>query len=387
MTRRWRLIGSTTIALFAFLLVFGGTIVDRSLNRVTQNSIDVTADTLAFHRSLLVADMHADALLWKRDLRLRSRHGHVDLPRLREGNVGLVGFTVVTKVPFGQNIHRTDDRADVVTLLSLLNHWPRSTWRSLNARALVQATEFRELSEDISSKLRVIRTREDLEQFLRDRAENAELIGGFLGLEGAHALEGEIDHVDALFNAGYRMMAPTHFFDNRLSGSAHGVRKGPLTEFGRRAIVRMQELGILVDVAHASEAAIDDIVSMSIAPIVSSHGGVKGTCNNPRNLSDRHIQAIAKSGGLVSIGYWKTAICGENAHAIAKAIRYVTDLVGIDHVALGSDYDGSVVVPFDAAGTSQITQALIEQGFSTGEMKKILGLNSVRVLRRTLPAR
>jgi microsomal dipeptidase-like Zn-dependent dipeptidase len=102
-------------------------------------------------------------------------------------------------------------------------------------------------------------------------------------------------------------------------------------------------------------------------------------------LSDEAIKGVAATGGVIGIGYWKTAVCGEDAAAIARAIRYTTELVGVDHVALGSDFDGAVPVPFDTTGLPLIAEALLEDGFSRDEVRKIMGENASRVFAQTLP--
>jgi microsomal dipeptidase-like Zn-dependent dipeptidase len=210
-------------------------------------------------------------------------------------------------------------------------------------------------------------------------------VAGLLAIEGAQALDGDPANVDALFDAGYRMMSPSHFFDTEMGGSAHGELKGGLTEKGIDMIHRMEARGMILDLAHASTQTIDDALKISTRPVVVSHTGVKGTCNNNRNLSDAQLQAIATRGGLIGIGFWDTAVCGQDAKAIAKAMRYTVNLVGIDHVAHGSDFDGAVGTPFDTAGLAQLTQALIEEGFSDEEVGKLMGANEIRFLLDHLP--
>ena len=181
------------------------------------------------------------------------------------------------------------------------------------------------------------------------------------------------------------MMAPTHFFDNDIGGSAHGVAKGGLTDKGREMIRRMEAKKMIVDVAHASPRTIDDVLAIATRPVVVSHTGVKGTCDNTRNLSDDQLKAIAQTGGVIGIGFWDTAVCGTDAKAIAKALRYTADLVGVDHVALGSDNDGAVTAPFDITGVVEITDALMQEGFNDEDIAKIMGGNTLRVLKELLP--
>src|SRR5581483_6032277 len=212
-----------------------------------------------------------------------------------------------------------------------------------------------------------------------------QITAGFLGIEGAHVLEGDPANVDVMFDAGFRMMSPTHFFDNEIGGSAHGVNKGGLTATGREVIRRMEAKKMLVDLAHASPRTIDDVLGMATRPVVVSHSGVKGTCDNTRNLSDEHLKGIARTGGIIGIGYWEAATCGRDARAIARAIRHAVNVAGIEHVGLGSDFDGAVVEPFDTTGLVQITDALLVEGFSEQEIALIMGGNALRLLKENLP--
>lgn len=320
------------------------------------------------HKKLLVADLHADSLLWARDLLERGTRGHVDIPRLIEGNVALQAFTIVTKTPRNQNIENNTDETDNITLLAIAERWPLKAWRSLTERALYQAQKLQDTAERSAGKFTLIRTSAELSAYLDRRIKEPQITAGFLGIEGAHALDGNLDNLDRLFAAGVRMMAPTHFFDNDIGGSAHGVDKGGLTDKGRELIRRMEAKKMIIDLAHASPRTIEDVLLMATRPVVVSHTGVKGTCDNTRNLSDEQLKAIAKTGGVIGIGFWDTAVCGQDARAIARAIRYTVNLVGVDHVALGSDYDGAIPAPFDTTGVVEITDALVEAGFTDEEI-------------------
>lgn len=337
------------------------------------------------HKRLLIADLHADSLLWSRDLLERGSRGQVDVPRLIEGNVALQAFTIVSKTPRGQNIENNDAGTDNITLLAVAQRWPTATWGSLRERALYQAEKLHDLAARSGGKLSIIKSAEDLSDYLESRRQDPSITAGLLGIEGAQVLEGDADNVGVLFNAGFRMMAPTHFFDNDIGGSAHGVEKGGLTEKGREVIRRMESLGMIVDVAHASSKTIDDVLAMATRPVVVSHTGVKGTCDNTRNLSDEHIRGIAATGGVIGIGYWETATCGTDARAIARAMRHVANVAGVRHIGLGSDYDGAVTVPFDTSQLVRITEALLQEGFTDQEIEMIMGGNVLRLLKEYLP--
>ena len=125
--------------------------------------------------------------------------------------------------------------------------------------------------------------------------------------------------------------------------------------------------------------------TLTSRPVIVSHTGVRATCDNARNLSDAQLRAVAKSGGVIGIGFWGTAVCGRTPAKIAAAIRHAVHVAGEDHVALGSDYDGATTVGFDASELRAVTQALIDVGLSDATIRKVLGENARRVFSRTLP--
>jgi len=324
--------------------------------------------------------------LWSRDLLKTYERGHSDLERLQNGRVGLQTFSVVTKVPFGRTYAGTPSDSDQITYLVAAQRWPIRTWTSLLERALYQAERLHGYADRSNGQLTVLRTQADLENALMARVDEPDRVAGLLAIEGLHALEGDVDNVDVLIDAGYRMMGLLHLHDNAIGGSSTGLEKGGLTPFGRRVVQRLNDRGMIIDLAHASSAVIDEVLAMSDRPVVVSHTGVRATCDTPRNLSDRQIRAIADRDGVIGVGTWPTVVCSTEPAAIADAMRHVADLVGIEHVALGSDFDGTVTPPFDAGGLAVLTEALLNEGFSEREIRQIMSGNVVRLLRRTLPA-
>ncbi len=337
------------------------------------------------HSSLTVVDLHADSLLWNRDLLKRNERGHVDVPRLIEGNVAVQVFTIVTKVPEDMNIGSNSGDSDKITSLSIVQGWPPSTWRSLSQRTLFQADKLRDFARRSDGKLTVVESVSDLDNYLSRREREHDITAGILGIEGAHALEGDLKNIDVFYDRGIRLIAPVHFFDNNIGGSAHGKKRGGLTPLGIKMIEKMQKKGMIVDLAHASPAVFRDAIRISTRPIVVSHTGVKGTCNNNRNLSDDQLRGVARTGGVIGIGYWKTAVGGRDVGAIVRAIKYATRVAGVDHVSLGSDFDGAVTTPFDASQLSLVTEALQKAGFTDEEIAKIMGGNALRVFKEVLP--
>jgi len=339
------------------------------------------------HDTLTIADLHADSLLWGRDLLRRAWYGHVDIPRLANGNIALQVFSLPTKTPHGLNIESNDDKSDDIFWLALLERWPPRTWKSLTARAVYQAQRLHSFAIASRGGFALIETSAELGSYLERRKSNRRLTAGMLSIEGAHALDGKLENLDVLYSAGYRMMSPSHFFDTDIGGSSAGVGKIGLTEKGREWVRQMEARRMIIDLAHASPQTIDDVLAIATRPVVVSHTGVRGTCNNNRNLTDDQIQAVAAKGGLIGIGYWDTATCGTDARAIVRAMRYVSDRVGVQHVALGSDFDGAVTEPFDTTGVIEITAAMLDAGYSEEEIRKIMGENAMKFLRENLPER
>lgn len=339
----------------------------------------------ALHQRLNVVDLHADPLLWKRDLLEEHDHGHIDLPRMEAGNMALQVFSSVTKTPRGLNYDRNRSDSDNITTLAIAQLQPTRTWDSLLHRSLFHAGKLHRFAEKSDGRLRVIRTVQDLDALLADRAAGKRVTGGLLSIEGLHNLEGKFENLARLRDAGYRMASPTHFFDNEVGGSVAGLEKGGLTPLGRQVIRDMQRSGMIVDLAHASHITIAEVLQLAVRPVVFSHGGVKGTCDNNRNLTDDEIRGIAATGGVIGIGFWDAAICDTSVDGIVRAMLYVRDLVGIDHVALGSDWDGAVTTVFDSARVSALTEGLMRAGLSEDDIAKIMGGNAIRVMRATLP--
>ncbi len=371
-----------------------GPLLDRYAARVEARMNPVTAGpwpapslrALALHATLQIADLHADSLLFGRDLLRRSAVGHVDVPRMQAGNLALEVFSMPTKTPRHMNYeHNTDETDDVITL-ALAKRWPRATWRSLTARALHFAAQAERFAARSDGALRIIRTRGDLAAFLAERAERPSLTAAVLSIEGAHALDDDPANVDVVFDAGVRMISPTHFFDTAFGGSAHGMEQGGLTAKGREMIGRMEARGLVLDLAHASAATIDDALSMATRPVVASHTGVTGVCDNSRNLSDEHLAGIAATGGVVGIGFWDVATGGREPGWIARSIAYAVERIGPEHVGLGSDWDGAVEVPFDAAHLAILTDQLLRAGLDEASIRLVMGENVLRVLAEVLPA-
>lgn len=384
-----KLLLCTLLLLVIFGLVYSALpmALERYFNKISATEYpEVSSHAIKLHKSLTIVDLHADSLLWNRNLLIRNDIGHVDIPRMIEGNVALQAFTIVTKVPKNLQLEKNTATSDDITLLAVAERWPAQTWSKLKERTIYQCQKLQKYASSSNGKFFLIQSSEDLRNYLKHRETDPGCTAGFLGVEGAHALDGNLENIDLFYKNGIRMMAPTHFFDNDIGASAHGMHDTGLTAKGKDMVRLMQERHMLVDLAHASKQVIYDTVHMAKRPVVVSHTGVKGVCDNARNLSDDQLRAIAKTGGLVGIGFWPTAVCGSDAKAIAKSIKYTANVIGVDHVALGSDFDGTVTTPFDAAHLVLLTQALIDEGFSDEEIHQIMGANAVKLLLSELPA-
>ncbi len=385
--RRWLIgIGAALAVLGAGALMAAPAAVEGQLNKVEAHApYKIGARAKALHATLNMADLHADTLLWGRDVLARGARGHVDVPRLVEGRFALQVFSTVTKTPQGQNYDKNTGDTDMISMLAKVSLWPTRTWDSLLERALYQAERLNDAAKRDPKALVVVRTKGDLAGLMARRAKGEAVVGGLLATEGAHPLEGELENLQKLYDAGFRMIGLQHFFDNELGGSLHGVSKGGLSPFGIEAVRAIEDMGMIVDVAHSSEKVVDDVLAYATRPIVVSHTGVRGACKSARNMSDTHLRAIAAKGGLIGIGYWPGAVCDSTPNGVATSLRYAADLVGVDHVALGSDYDGSTTVRFDASESAALVQAMVDAGFTDDEIGKITGGNVLALLGALLP--
>ena len=369
------------IGFFGFLPGY----VESSMNKIDGKPLPkVSAEALALHETLTIVDLHSDTLMWKRNMLDRGARGHVDLPRLEQGNVALQVFASTTKSPKSQNYEANGADSDNITLLTFMQLQPVRTWGSLLERSLYHAEKLDRAVAASHHGLKKITGSGTLTDMLFLRSKAPQPIGAMLSIEGLQNLEGKAENLDKLYAAGFRMAGLTHFFDNELAGSMHGLKKGGLTPFGRDIMARMEAKGMIVDIAHCSHVCVAEILATARRPVVSSHGGVQATCKVNRNLTDEEIKGVAKTGGVIGIGYWDAAVCDTSPKAIAAAMKHVRDLVGIAHVALGSDYDGATTVRFDTSKLVQVTQALLDAGFTADEIRAVMGGNALRVIQAGL---
>jgi len=322
----------------------------------------------------LYADSHADSLMWNRDLNQRSTAGHVDFPRLAEGGVRIQCFTIVTRgYPFVGGF----------PLFAAYRGWPREAWRSDFGRCVWQLDRLDAYCQASGGKARVTASGAALEAAL---AEGALCV--VIGIEGAHALEGRVERVRDLYARGVRFMGLTHLSNNELGGSSFPLMGNrPLTPLGRDMLDEMAQVGMLVDVAHASEQTLAEILSHPKARPFCSHTGVRAEGGGWRNLSDPALRTIADKGGVVGIILATVYLGGREFSDVCRHIEHAVKVMGEDAVGIGSDFDGMVPLPRgmrDVRDFSKIAEALLARGHPEARVDKILGGNLRRMFRETL---
>jgi len=334
-----------------------------------------------------VFDGHNDAITREdaADFATGRDGGHLDLPRARAG--GLAGgiFALFTPTPGAERIDfdRAGGRMEVELAAPIGPEIAAATTSQAAGRLLG-------LERD--GHLRIVRTVADL-----DAAREDGVLAAVMHHEGAEAIDPGLHALELWYAAGLRSLGPVW---SRPNAFAHGVPfvfpgspdTGPgLTAAGRRLVRRCAELGIAVDLSHLNEAGFWDVARLDGAPLIASHSGVHALCASTRNLTDAQLDAIAASGGLVGIVFAAPFIRADGADdpdtplaTIVAHVRYAVDRIGIEHVALGSDFDGATVPDElgDVAGLPRLLDALAAAGFTEDEVRAIAWDNWRRVLGR-----
>ncbi|MHB0884530.1 MAG: dipeptidase [Bacillota bacterium] len=326
------------------------------------------------HRRALVVDAHADTLLriWagERTLRERSSKGHIDLPRLAEGGVDVQFFACFIEA----------------------QHKPERGLR--RAMQLVDLFH-RELAANADRMMPVLRA-SDLAA-----AQAAGKVGAVLSIEGGEAIGDDLSALRNLHRLGLRSLGLVWNQRNLIADGVGEARThGGLTNFGVEVVQECNRLGILVDVSHLNDEGLWDVLATSTKPIVATHSNARAVCPHPRNLSDDLVKALAKNGGVMgmcfapgflramdikaeSIEEYRRQVAGmTSVDSVVGHIDHLIELVGPDHVGLGSDFDGSGAVPdglSDVSCLPALTEALVARGYSDEVIEKILGLNFRRV--------
>ncbi|HEY1508585.1 MAG TPA: dipeptidase [Solirubrobacteraceae bacterium] len=336
---------------------------------------------------IAVFDGHNDALTREDHALLVDGRpdGHLDLPRMRAGGVRGAIFAVFTPSADDDDFElvERDDGVVEFAMSPPVSH--------VTAAAYASAAAGRLLALERAGHVRIAREASDLDATHDDDGPPAAV----LHLEGAEAIDSALESLDLWYAAGLRSLGPVW---SRPNAFAHGVPfvspsspdTGPgLTDAGKGLVGRCAELGILVDVSHLNEAGFWDLARLELGPIVSSHSAVHALCPTSRNLTDRQLDAIGESGGLVGIVFACPFLRPDFAddpdtplELIATHARYVADRIGVEHVALGSDYDGATIpAPLgDVAGTPRLLDALRGAGFGDADLAAVGWDNWRRVL-------
>jgi len=331
-------------------------------------------EALRLHKMCHVVDTHCDTLqaLFRdifpsvtpsrveEGLGKRSDKGHVDIPRLKEGGIDCQVFAIfVSKIPNPPKpLHRA---------LNLIDIFYRECEE--NKDEISHAKSYEEVLKTIESGK----------------------IAAVLSLEGGEAIGGDVSVLRILHRLGVRMMSLTWNHRNLLADGVKEQRtKSGLTNLGVKVVEEMERLGIVIDVSHLSESCFWDLVDITDSPIIASHSNCRTLCDHPRNLDDRQIAAIADKGGVIGMNFYPKFLRKEGQATVSDVVdhmEHIIDLVGIDYVGLGSDFDGISSTPIgleDASKVPNLTLELVSRGYSKEEIGKILGGNHLRVFSKVM---
>jgi membrane dipeptidase len=335
----------------------------------------------ALHERFPAIDLHADSLMWSRwigyDLHVRHEPpllraaigGHVDVPRLIEGGIGAQFFGLVSEGGIG---------AQFFGLVSL----PIGQRSGLAAVVDEQIDELETAVHKNPARLVKARTADDIEA-----AQARGAVAALLGIEGAHALEGDLGKLEHFARRGVRYLGLLHFSANEVGYPAAGRGRRPtegLTPFGREVVRRCEDLGVIVDLAHINRRGFLDACEMATKPPVVSHTGVLGAFKHWRNINDDELRAVANKGGCVGVIFCPQFLGGDGLDPVVRHLRHIIDVCGEDTPALGSDWDGFIVPTRELSEASKLpllTDALLAGGFSDERIGKILHGNAMRVIR------
>jgi len=339
---------------------------------VSPTDTEIAEEARALHRTAYVADAHADALLWNRDLRVRHRRGHVDFVRLAEAGVRLQVFTVVSRgFPFIGGF----------PAFALAHGWPLDAVRSPWTRTLFQIDRMTRACDGGPAVL----ARRPVDLAVAEREGRLACV---LGIEGGHAIEGQVERVGELARQGVAFMGLTHLVPNELGGSSFPFRgRRGLTALGARVLEAMAAHGLAVDVAHASRRLLAALLEQREARVFCSHTGVAALGPRWRNLDDAALRRIADRGGVVGIIFGTPYLGSRRLEAVADHLEHAVRVAGEEAVCLGSDFDGLVPLPAgmrDVTDLWKLTAILLQRGHPRARVERILGLNLRRFLTEVL---
>lgn len=322
----------------------------------------------AIHADHPAIDLHADTLMWSRwigydlhkahepPLPLAALGGHVDIPRMVEGGQGAQFFGLVS-LPLADRV---------------------------KGMARVIHEQIDALEAQIAKKpgaIRLVRKADEVKSAL-----GAGEVGALLGIEGAHALEGDLENVARFSRRGVRYIGLLHFSSNEAGYPAYGKGRkddNGLTRWGIELCEACEDNGVIVDLAHVNKRGFLDACRVAKKPPIVSHTGVLGAFEHWRNIDDEQLRAVADKGGVVGVIFCPRFVGGDGLEPVVKHLKHIVDVIGEDAPALGSDWDGFIVPtrPLkDPRGLPLLTDAMLEAGFSKRAIGKILHDNVMRVL-------
>jgi len=322
-------------------------------------TIDFSMETV--HDRAFVIDLHNDVIEKVMDgYSLGPLHTseHSDLPRFRKGGYDAQLFAIwadpsaYASAPYARAMAMIDAFENEI---------------AANVDTFAQARSFADLT-DLSSN---------------------RIFAGLLGVEGGHAIENDLSKLEAFYNRGVRCLTITWNNSTAWAISAQDPLSASqgLSPFGRQVIQTMDSLGMIIDVSHVGVQTIKDILSVTKNPIIASHSGARALRNHYRNLTDEQILSIANGGGVIGVVFYPAFLSSTNSATLDTVVRhidYIRNLVGIDHIALGSDYDGMSPAPFgleDVSHLPALTLRLLQKGYSREDVRKVLGGNFLRLVR------
>ena len=334
--------------------------ISKSLNTTVNGGEHFNTSLITVHHNATLIDLHNDILevmVGEPSYHLGTLHTthHTDIPRLQKGGVDVQFFVNWVNPSYSENLYY--DQAQV--MMNIFNNE-----MSLNPNTIGQARSLQEALD----------------------LNNAGKIAAIIGVEGGHSIENNLDNLVNLYNQGMRYLTITWNNSTSWAVSAQDSRSATvgLSEFGKSVIRTMDSLGVIIDVSHTGIKTIQDILQVTANPIIATHSGVRKLRNHYRNLNDSQIIDIANSGGVIGVVFYPPFLTTSTANidTVIKHIDYIKNLVGIDYVAIGSDFDGIEVTPIGLEDVSKfpaLTLRLLERGYSQQDIEKILGGNFMRV--------
>ncbi len=336
----------------------------------------VSSDAYDLVNSVGVIDLHCDAPLFEKDLTVCRYVGHVDFPRLVEGNVQLQIHAVATQLPFGFNHTMTiERRPDVLTLVygAMLS---RMALMTPYERLLYQAKRMRAMTERSNDAFWVDN---------RDIQLKGKQTAVVLGFEGAQGVGDKPENIARLYAEGYRIAGLSHFHDNDYCGSHHGETGRGLSDMGHTLVEMAGRLNMIVDLAHASSQTIHDVCHYK-KPVLCSHTGITGHYDSTRNISNEDAKLIADVGGVIGIGFWLDAVGSPMVSDIVDGIEYGINVAGVESIALGSDFDGGIRATADTAEMPYlIVDEMLRRRIPTMTIELVVFRNAKRILQENLP--